>query len=168
MSPHGLPIPRVERGERHAPGPARALQPHEGAGGGEHRQRVAGGRRVGHVAADGAAILNLHAADFARGRSQHRQAATHQRRPDQIAVRRQRPDGEGIAAAFDLPQGIQPPQVEEPRALQRTEIEGDVEIGAPRHRHERLLLAQHVQCVAQRLWLEQATMRECRLHHCPR
>ena len=46
--------------------------------------------------------------------------------------------------------GVEPPEIQEPRLLQRAEVERHVQVGAPGHRHERPLVAQHLQRVGER------------------
>ena len=70
-----------------------------GIGGGQHRQRVAGWRGVGDVAAERAAILDLRAADLGGRGDQHRHPGLHQARGADLGVGGQRADAEPPPAA---------------------------------------------------------------------
>jgi len=76
--PHGRAIAGVEAVERHAPLATQALQHNHRVGRGENGKGIARGRRVGDVSAERSTILDLHAADFLRGRHQHRQLLPHE------------------------------------------------------------------------------------------
>jgi hypothetical protein len=136
-----------------------ALQHDARVGGGKHRQRVAGGRRVGDVPAERAAILNLHAADFPRRGSEHRQSPAHQRRSDDGGVGRQRANRQHVTADLDRAQGVEPPEIEKAGVGERPEIQRDVQVGAPRHRRQRTLVAQQRQRLAKRARAQEYTVR---------
>ena len=145
----GLTVAGIERRHRHAPRAGRAPQHDDGVGGEQHRQRVAGRRRVRDVAADRAAILNLHAADLARRGGQHRQPARESARErDELGVgRRARRCAASVPRALDAAQRVELPQIEKACRAQRAEVERDIQVGAPGHRDERPLVAQHLQRV---------------------
>ena len=154
-----LAIAGIEGVEGHAPRAGCALQHDHRVGGSEHRQAVARRRGIRDVAAERAAILDLHAADLTRGGREHRQARAHERRSDEIGVRRERADEEDVAARLDGPQRVEPPQVHEPRILQRAEVEGHVDPRSPPSARLGPSVAQHLQRVGQRPWFEQRAVR---------
>ena len=131
------------------------MQHHHRIRGGEDRQGVAGRRRVRDVAANRAAILDLNAADFARGRHQHRQLDADERGSDHVRERRERANRQRLAPRLDRPQRVEAPQIQEALVLQRPEVEGDIEIGTARERRQRTLVAEHVEGVAQRAGLKE-------------
>ena len=163
-APHGLPVSGVERDDWYSPNVGGTREHGAGVGGRQYGEGVAGGRRVHHVAANRAAILDLHAAHLARRGRKHRQPPSHERRPDQIGIRRQRADREHAAANLDRPQPIEPPQVEKPRRLQRPEVERHVQVGAAGQRRQRALVAQHRESLADRFRPQQGAARHRRGH----
>ena len=157
----GLPVAGVERGERHPPRAAGAFQDDDGVGRGEHRQRIARRRGIGDVAADRAAVLNLHAADFARGGRQHRQAPAGRAAigSDRCASRARR-----STAGRRAPRSSA-------SAASRHRFRNRVSFNVPKFSDtyrsvhpaigdERPLVAQHLQRVGERLRLEQRAMRD--------
>ena len=101
------------------------------------------GRGVGDVAAEGAAVLDLRAADDARGLDEHRKAAAHERRGDELGVGGESAQDEGLAAQANPSERAQALEVEEALLRDGAEVEAHVEVGAARQRHERPLVAQH-------------------------
>ena len=90
---------------------------------------------------------------------EHRQPAPDERRPDDVGIGGERADRQHVAARLESAAARRAATVQEPRVLQRAEIERDVQVGAAGHRHERPLVAQHPQRVAERARLEQLAMR---------
>ena len=161
---HRAAVPGVKGRKRHPPGPAGALQDDRGVGGRQHGKRIAGRRRIRDVAADRAAILDLHAAHLACGRDEHRQPAADERRPDDVGVGGERADRQHVSADANRPQLGERPQVHEPRGRQRAEVQRDVQVGTAGHRHQRPLVAEHAQRVGERLRLEQRAVGDRSLH----
>ncbi len=104
----------------------------------QHRERVSGGGGVGHVAADGAAVLDLGRTDGRGSLLERRHELGDQRRSAQLGVRRERADDERVALDRDAPQLVQAPDVED--ALGRlADLTGhlDHEVGAAGQRPPR-------------------------------
>jgi len=106
-------------------------------------------RTIRHVAAQGAAVLDLHTANLARGCDEHRQAFLHERRSPDVGEGRERADRQDVAAHLNPTQRVEGPEVQKSRVLERPEIQRHVQIGAARHRHERALVAQQAKRVGQ-------------------
>src|SRR5439155_19035540 len=82
----------------------------------------------------------------------------------QIREGGERADCQQVPASLNLPQHVEPPEIQEPALAERPEIEGDVEVGTSGHRREWSFVAQHLQRVAERSGFEQASIRHRRLH----
>ncbi len=106
---HGRTIARIETNKGHDPflvGRAK----HDGRiSGCKYRQRISRGRRVGDVTTQCAAILDLPAANLARGRDEHRQSFADQRRGDDLRIGRQRADSQRFLTSADATEFLQRP-----------------------------------------------------------
>jgi hypothetical protein len=130
--------------------------------------RVARGRSRGDVPADRAAVADLEAAHRRAGRSEHRKPAPDGRRAQERRVGRERPDREAFAAHADAAQRVEPPEVQEAPSGRLARGEGAVDVGGAGERHERALVAQHPERLAQRARLQQLERCERRPHRARR
>src|SRR5258708_22756083 len=118
-------------------GPGSTLQDEDGRGDGEARQRVAGRRRVGDVAPERPAVLDLEPPDLAGGGGEDRQPLSNERRADHLRVCRERADGEQAVPDLDPAQLVERPEIQESLVSGRAEVQVDVNVGAARERDAR-------------------------------
>ena len=126
----GLAIAGKERVDRNRA----SVGYHDGVVGEQHRQRIAGGRRVREVAAECAAVLDLGGADRARGGGEGREVLLNVERGNDARVRLGGGNLEHVTGTPDSLQFIERPEVEQSLGLrtQRMRVQHHHEIRTAR------------------------------------
>ena len=98
--------------------------------GGQHRKAIARRRGVDDVAAERAAVLNLHRANRARRRDQRGRVALRQRRANQLGVGHERADAQVIAFIANAAQLGDAPDVEKAGGVELMRVHQDHQVSA--------------------------------------